>query len=551
MAMMRTRPDVVVAGAGPVGVVLALELGRRGVRTLLVDPELGRDINPRCNTISARTMELLRHLGLSHQVRELGLPADHATDVVHMTRPGGHEIARLPLPARADASRPGGFFGSWPSPEPVHRLSQSFMHPVLIDALADCPSVVTMSSHRLESFSPTGDAVRCELLDDSGQALEVSTDYLVGCDGARSGVRRALGVPLRGTDAPLSQHLSVYFRSRGLGAALADRPAWKIDYYSSGFEGGLVAIDGVERFVYHATVPLGLPRSEQPDPVDLVRHVFGGELDLDVVRAESWSARRLVAERFADGRVFLAGDAAHAWMPVGGFGMNTGVADAVNLAWKLAAMIQRWGGPLLLDSYSAERRPVAVLTGQAVEDWARTRLRVLDAVDRDALDDAARGPEERRRLEALLRETEFRKWRAFGIEFGYTYADSAIVIDDGTTVPDGADPVQDYDDCLRSGARLPHRWLVDERSTHDLVGLGLGLITAQADEAAADGFAEEARGRRVPLDLALLAPVDADALGLAPGAAVLVRPDLHVAWSGRLAETDAGMVIDRVRGLRP
>ena len=388
MAMMRTRPDVVVAGAGPVGVVLALELGRRGVRTLLVDPELGRDINPRCNTISARTMELLRHLGLSHQVRELGLPADHATDVVHMTRPGGHEIARLPLPARADASRPGGFFGSWPSPEPVHRLSQSFMHPVLIDALADCPSVVTMSSHRLESFSPTGDAVRCELLDDSGQALEVSTDYLVGCDGARSGVRRALGVPLRGTDAPLSQHLSVYFRSRGLGAALADRPAWKIDYYSSGFEGGLVAIDGVERFVYHATVPLGLPRSEQPDPVDLVRHVFGGELDLDVVRAESWSARRLVAERFADGRVFLAGDAAHAWMPVGGFGMNTGVADAVNLAWKLAAMIQRWGGPLLLDSYSAERRPVAVLTGQAVEDWARTRLRVLDAVDRDALDDA-------------------------------------------------------------------------------------------------------------------------------------------------------------------
>ena len=467
-----------------------------------------------------------------------------------MTRPGGHEIARLPLPARADASRPGGFFGSWPSPEPVHRLSQSFMHPVLIDALADCPSVVTMSSHRLESFSPTGDAVRCELLDDGGQALAVSTDYLVGCDGARSGVRRALGVPLRGTDAPLSQHLSVYFRSRGLGAALADRPAWKIDYYSSGYEGGLVAIDGVERFVYHATVPLGLPRSEQPDPVDLVRHVFGRELDLDVVRAESWSARRLVAERFADGRVFLAGDAAHAWMPVGGFGMNTGVADAVNLAWKLAAMIQRWGGPLLLDSYSAERRPVAVLTGRAVEDWARTRLRVLDAVDRDALDDAARGPEERRRLEALLRETEFRKWRAFGIEFGYTYADSAIVIDDGTTVPDGADPVQDYDDCLRSGARLPHRWLVDERSTHDLVGLGLGLITAQADEAAADGFAEEARGRCVPLDLALLSPVDADALGLAPGAAVLVRPDLHVAWSGRLAETDAGMVIDRVRGLR-
>ena len=176
---------------------------------------------------------------------------------------------------------------------------------------------------------------------------------------------------------------------------------------------------------------------------------------------------------------------------------------------------------------------------------------MLDAVDRDALDDAARGPEERRRLEALLRETEFGKWRAFGIEFGYTYADSAIVIDDGTTVPDGADPVQDYDDCLRSGTRLPHRWLVDERSTHDLVGLGLGLITAQADEAAADGFAEEARGRCVPLDLALLAPVDADALGLAPGAAVLVRPDLHVAWSGRLAETDAGMVIDRVRGLRP
>lgn len=536
------RWDVVIAGGGPVGAFLALELGRRSIRTLLVDPELGNDINPRCNTISARTMELLRRHGLAAHLRQLGLPPGYATDVVHMTRPGGFEIARLQLPSRATVTG-AGHFARWPTPEPVHRLSQSFMQPQLLRVLASHETVTATDAFQVDGFEQTPKDVQVTLSRPDGTTTTAEATFLAGCDGARSTIRRVLGVSLRGTDQPISQHVSVYFRSRALAAQLAAHPAWKIDYYASHCEGGLVAIDGTERFVFHATVPLDQPSSDGADSEALLRNVFGTEHDIQVLRTEHWYARRLVAERYSVNRVFLVGDAAHAWMPVGGFGMNTGVADAANLGWKLAASVAGWAGDALLDTYSVERQPVAELTSRAVEGWARSRLEILSKLDRAALDrDDEHGRATRERLGHELRDTEFGKWQALGLEFGYTYADSPVIARCAQEIETDDDPVQDYDDQLRPGARLPHRWMSDGRSSLDLVGDILTVLTCRAGSAATDQVSE----CRVPVDVVELAEADAGQLGLETSTAIVVRPDEHV--SGISSVGSLPGLIDKARG---
>ncbi|MTD55440.1 FAD-dependent monooxygenase [Amycolatopsis pithecellobii] len=516
-----------IIGAGPVGMMLALKLQQLGVDSVVIERSGSARMHPKGNTHNARTMEHYRSLGLAGRVRATGLPLDHPTDVAYFTSLAGREIQRLEMHScREVLAKVARKQRGDPTPEPVHRSNQMYVEAILLSEVLQAPRITCLMSTECIDFAERDEHVELKLERPTGHET-VTVDYLIGCDGPRSMVRRRLGAKYVGEDGREQgfmnglQH-STYIRVRGLSRLLKDRRCWQ--YWVIRPEGifDFVSLDGEDEFIFHAV---------QEDDLDeeairkRVAKGAGADLETEVLGTEDWVAgRALVADSYGAGRVFLCGDSAHLFTPTGGFGMNTGVDDAVNLAWKLAGAVQGWGGSTLMASYELERRPIAIRNTNAALALSKSLRDIpLGAVTDDA---DTEDPTAVAELAELLKgfKDEF---ASLGIQLGASYAGSPIVVDDGTPAPPDRPDV--YVPTARPGARAPHWWLSTGAALFDEFGPGFTLLCLEGGETAAQ-LEREAIERSIPLTVLGLVEPGLDELYRAT--TVLVRPDGHVAWRG-------------------
>jgi len=533
-----SRVPVLIVGGGPVGLALAVELGWRGVACMLLEQGDGAIATPKMNEVGTRTMEFCRRWGMADQVLNCPFPADYPLDVAFVTSMFGYEMGRVARPPRA---------GQEPDPHSPYRLqacSQMWFDPMLRDLAQSFPHVALRYRHRLERFTETADGVDVEILDrNAGEQRRITADYLVGCDGATSPVREAQGIALEGKDV-ISNPIHMYFRTPDLVAKAGKEPAtFFLPVDAEGLWGNIRVIDPANamwRLMVDAT-----DGTATPETVDRERYLcraMGRPLDVEWLGVSIWKRRSVVAECYGRGRVFLAGDAVHQLSPTGALGMNSGVGDAVDLGWKLAAVLQGWGGKNLLASYDAERRPIGVRNVGAATRFYATN----EAFGRGSTalaEDSPAGAAQRATMGERLVRHVGEEFRTTGLQLGYRYEDSPICVADGT--PPTPDQPETYVPTARPGHRAPHAWLGGDRSILDLYGRGYALLRFDgAPDTAAIQAAADRRG--MPLRIADID--DAEAADLYERRLVLVRPDGHVAWRADAVPSDPLALIDRVRG---
>ncbi len=552
------QTDVIIIGGGPTGLVLAHELGRRGVRAVLFDDKPDSSSLPAANATQARTMEHFRRLGLADEMRAQGLPADYPTDVTYWTRFGKHELARFELPASRDArAMIKTLSGSWSAAELPHRCSQMYIERILKKRAAQLPSVDVRFGWRVESFEDHGGHVSVQgvcLKTVSHQGFQAH--YLVGCDGPRSMVRKQLGISYEGEggkkrDFMGGQMHAIHVKAPGLYDFIKQKRAWMYWAFNPERRAFMAAINGVDEFVFHTQ--LKDDDSEHPSDADahaMFCKALGAEIDVSFLARLSWKAGfTLVAEEYARNRVFMAGDAVHLFTPAGGLGYNTGVEDAVNLGWKLAHVIKGYSPPSLLDSYEIERKPVALRNTAFARKFADSLG--LFAPHAQIEEDSARGAELRAEAGTYFNAHARAEFNIPGITFGARYDGSPIIVSDGTTPP--PDEANRYTATACPGGRAPHAWFDDGASLFDRFGFDYTLLALRDDGAAPEAFTQAAAACGVPLSILVLPPGAArDALRDAYEADyALIRPDQVVAWRGNDAPAAASALFRQVRGHVP
>jgi len=533
----KPHTPVLIVGGGPVGLALAADLGRRGIEATLIERRDDKIGSPKMLEVSVRTMEFCRQLGIAEQVRNWGFPLDHPIDSVFVTTMKGYELGRVKTPALGDLSHLPC------SPERGVPCPQTWFDPILQRHCRSFPHIKLRYRTALESFVQDQDGVTACLVDeDTGRREEVRASYLIGCDGFQSTVRELLGIVIRG-ERHIDWTMNTYLRIADLSAHHDKGKAFR--YVFVGPQGSWSFISAINGKDLWRLQHVGANREalEATDVDALVRSCMGGDVPYTVEDKVLWVRKRTVADRFSDGRVFLAGDSAHAHPPNGGLGMNTGIQDAFDLGWKLAAVLQGWGGPILLDTYDYERRPAST---RATEASLRSYRRVRIDLQHSELDDPTPvGEKLRRELGQQLVEANERTWHPTGVHLGYVYDPSPIVIPDG-----GPRPIDDefeYEPSSFPGARAPHAWLAEAQSILDLFGDGFALL--KFAESATDSIEQAALLRKVPLGVHSIRNKEAARLYDKP--LVLVRPDGHVAWRGERAPQDPLALIDTVRGAGP
>jgi 2-polyprenyl-6-methoxyphenol hydroxylase-like FAD-dependent oxidoreductase len=529
---------VLIAGGGPIGVALAADLGRRGIRTLLVEERENKLNPPKMLEVSVRTMEFCRQLGVIEKVRNWGFPEDWPLDSVFVTSLKGYELGRVRIPPLSEKRR-----GASISPERGMPCPQTWFDPILQEKARSYPHVSIRHSVRLEDFFQDQNGVTATLCDlQSGNREVVRAKYLVGCDGFASTVRELLGVEIRG-EPHIDWSMTIYLRIPNLDVQHDKGKAFR--YVFVGPEGTwsfLSIVDGKDLWRLQL-VDLDESRLQNSDIPALVARFMGGPVDYTIESKNLWERKRIVADRFVDGRVFLAGDAAHAHPPNGGLGMNTGLQDAFDLGWKLAAVLHGWGGATLLESYDKERRPASA---RAAEVSLKNYRRLISAGQRaEIYSPTPEGTAARLAIGTQLCEENEKTWNPVGIHLGYIYHPSQIVEPDGTSKP--PDDTFGYDPTAFPGARAPHVWLGPGRSILDLFGDGFVLLKFADTSSVAIERAAASRG--VPLHVHRINQDDAAVLY--GRALVLVRPDGHVAWRDNSEPKDAFALIDTVRGAGP
>jgi 2-polyprenyl-6-methoxyphenol hydroxylase-like FAD-dependent oxidoreductase len=532
------RVPVLIVGGGPVGLALAAELGWRGVACMLIEQGDGAIVTPKMNEVNIRTMEFCRRWGIADAVHACPFPPDYPLDVAFVTSLSGYELGRMARPPRM-AQQPG-----IESPMRLQVCSQMWFDPILQRFARSFAHVSLRYRTRLEQFEQSASGVAADLVDlASGRRERIEADYLVGCDGANSSVRRALGISLEGTT--LGHPLHLYFRAPRLLEICGRQPTvFFLTIDRDGLWSNVRIIDP-ENAMWRLMV-LDSGGGLTPETVDregYLRRALGRELGVEWMGLSIWTRRSAVAERYAEKRVLLCGDAVHQLSPTGALGMNTGIGDAVDLGWKLAAVSSGWGGQGLLSSYDAERRPIGTRNVTMAGDFYLSHEGFTDGMA--AIEEAsAQGAALRQRVgEALVREVG-RMFRTTGMQIGYRYENSPICVADGT--PPCADDPENFVPSARPGSRAPHAWLGAGRSTLDLFGHGIVLLRLGTNAPDASALETAAADRGVPLQTVAIA--DPAVAGLYEYPLVLVRPDGHVAWRGTKIPANPTAVIDRVRG---
>lgn len=539
--------QVLIAGCGPVGLCLAIDLAKRGVSVTIVETRHPREVpTVRCNHVSSRTMEAFRRMGIASRIRDAGLPDAYPNDIVFRPVATREEFGRIRIPGRhgrfSCEDSPDSW---WPTPEPPHRCNQIFFEPLLFDHAAAMSGITILNRTRLEGFSQDEAGVTANVTNvDTGAAGTITAQYLVGCDGARSVVRKGIGARLQG-DAEIQKVQSTYFRAPHLLERTPGAPGWLTYLYHPIRAGNLLAINGEDTWLLHNYL---LPGEDGFDDVDRDACLqmllgVGPDFEYEVLNAEDWIGRRLVADRFRDRRVFIGGDAAHLWVPYAGYGMNAGIADALNLSWLLAARLNGWGGAEILDGYEAERKPITEQVSRFAMSHATRAIAERTQIPEEFLDDT---PEGARARDLIGREAEMLHVEQFacaGLNFGYFYDGSPLVEYDGEAMP--AYTMADYTPSTVPGCRLPHFWLRDGTSLYDAMGDGYVLLRFDpAVEAGA--LIESAERAAMPLQVLDLAGEDVPEAYR--HALVLARPDRHVAWRGNRMSGDVDRLVSKLCG---
>ncbi len=547
MTTQDIHADVLIVGAGPVGLTLAMDLAARGAKVAIAEiRRFAEPPNVKCNHVSARTMEQFRRLGVAQKLRDAGLPADYPNDVVFRTRVTGTELTRIPIPCRQDRyTETEGPDAWWPTAEPPHRINQIYLEPILLRHAASLPNVTLLNRTQVTDFAQDDEGVTATALDlDDGSARTIRCRFMVGCDGGSSNVRKKIGAKLEGT--PVIQRVqSTFIRAPQLRAMIPGKPAWS--YYAVNPQrcGTVFAIDGQETWLVHNHLNADEPEFDSVDRDGSIRQILGVGPDFhyEVISKEDWVGRRLVADRFRDRRVFIAGDAAHLWVPYAGYGMNAGIADALNLSWLLGACVQGWADERILDAYEAERQPITEQVSHFAMDHAQKMIRARRAVPAGIEAPGPEGDALRAEVGREAYDLNVQQFCCAGLNFGYFYTGSPIIETDGEEPP--AYSMGAFTPSTVPGCRAPHFWLADARSLYDAFGPGYTLL--RFDRAADVSALVQAAGAcGMPLTV-----LDVDAADIPPAyrhRLVLCRADQHVAWRGDRIPADAGGLVARLRG---
>jgi 2-polyprenyl-6-methoxyphenol hydroxylase-like FAD-dependent oxidoreductase len=519
--------EVLIVGAGPVGLVLAIDLGQRGVRCTLIERKPEPQFLPKMERCNARTMEIFRRMGLATRVRAAGLRADVPMDVYIIRAMNKPPLLHHPYPSVAEARREidACTDGSLPL-EPYQLISQYTLEPLLKSVAETLRSVTVRYGCEFLSFEQNDSEVEATVRA-NGRASRITAKYLVGCDGGASTVRQQLGIALNGEGDLLRLRQGLFRCDELFDRIPIDGGPGHGRHYHVADERStfLIMQDSTRHWTLHAVLDDGAAMAPQ------FEGTIGVPVKYEMLYVGEWKQNLLLADHYGRGRVFLAGDAVHLVIPTGGLGMNSGVGDAVDLGWKLAATLRGWGGPILLPSYEAERRPVGA-RNVAASRYASLGRRKWRALWRD--------------LDELVRVADIEQRKSnemIGAELGYRYAGSPIIADE----PGGPeDDFRRYVPSAWSGARLPHVWLDGHVAIQDRIPEGYAVLKLGGCDADTSGFQTAMNALGAPLHV--LDIRDAIAREIYGYDLILVRPDLHIAWRGNSPPPDPARVARLVTG---
>lgn len=537
----KTKIPVLIVGGGPVGMTLALFLAHYNVPAILVERNPRTTTHPKMDLTNGRSMELYRKIGLVESLRAAGVPGDNAFDIVWLTNMIGHELHRFNYPssnesaAAAAAANDGSH-----TAESAIRVSQIVIEPVLKAAIDAAPLVDVRFNTRFERLISNDDSgVIAEIVDNSsGKAEQIHCQYLAGCDGGGSRVRRQLGFDLDGQLAVAGAFM-VHFRSTDPAVFSKWGTVW---HYQNG-AGTIIAQDDVDTWTLQRWIHPG----EDVDALqaeDVLETWVGGKFDYEILQANPWEANLVVSNSYTSGRVLLAGDAAHQYIPTGGYGMNSGVADAAGLSWMLAGLVQGWGGGNLINAHESERRATAWWHLNAAKRHFNVRLQIAEVYMEagDLEGDSAEAQANRAKAAgkiAALGNAENESW---GVEQGYRYDESPVIAYESHDRPE-IDPLV-YTPNTQPGARLPHVFLQEGISIHDRLGKFFTLIVFKnIDTTEFSKIADE-----MDFPVSILKLDRPDLTHVYEKTCLLVRPDHHVAWRGETLPTDIGGLLRKVSG---
>jgi len=528
--------QVLVVGGGPVGLTLAIDLGKRGVRCTLIEQKEAPQFLPKMERCNARTMEIFRRMGIADKVRAGGLRADVPMDVFIILSlaepPLVHQ--RYPSVEKARAEIRGCNDGSMPL-EPYQLISQYTLEPLLKSIAETLPSVTVRYGCRLESFTQDESGVTAQVKNADGTGRTSSgairASYLVGCDGGSSTVRKQLGIRLRG-EANLLELRQALFRCDELfdRIPIGNGPGKGRHYHvADGNSTFLIMQDSTCHFTLHSVV------ERDEDMKAMFERTVAVPVKYEMLTCAPWRQNLLLADRYREGRVFLAGDAVHLVIPTGGLGMNSGVGDAIDLSWKLAATLQGWGGPALLDSYEFERRQVGDRNVGASRYASLGRRKWRAQYRPNIRDDTPEGAATRENLVRVASVEQPKSNEMIGAELGYRYVNSPVVCD----IPGGPENLfRSYEPTTWPGARLPHVWLADGTPIQDRIPFeGCTLLRLGRTKADTSALEKALRACGAPLTVLEL-PEDAPRQVYGHDL-LLLRPDLHVVWRGNGPPEDA------------
>lgn len=534
--------QVLIAGGGPVGLTTAIELAHFGVQSILVERNATTTRHPKMDLTNGRAMELFRRTGLAEKIREVGVPRENNYDILWISnlKPGSHLLHKFGYD-NADHEywrRRTVNDGTLTLEEPL-RVSQIVIEPVMREVAEASDLTDVRFGWALEEFEQDEDGVTATVRNvESGELQAIRAAYLIGCDGGNSTVRAKLGIENEGRRNVVNAYM-IHIRSTAYDVLHHFGQAW---HYQTNW-GGMIAQNDVDEWTIHRFLAPG-EDATSIDPRKVVEDAFGGPFDFEILVANPWSAHYLVAEQYSVGRVLMAGDACHQFMPTGGYGMNTGIAEVGNLTWKVAAAVHGWGSQALLDSYHTERRSIAKLSWQTSERHLGVRFKIGELYEKynNIHTSTAESAEERARLAYEIAALGNGENEAWGTEHGYIYDGSPIVANEGTQAP--AFDCFIYEPTTRPGARLPHVFLEDGRAVYDLLGKWFTVLVT--DGADCSAFTRAAQEIGVPLEIVTID--DAKAATIYEQPIVLVRPDHHVAWRGDAVPGDAKAILQLALG---
>ncbi|RAL16795.1 FAD binding domain-containing protein [Aspergillus homomorphus CBS 101889] len=544
MGSLPSPIPVVIIGGGPVGLCLALDLGRRGIHSTLIErqPGTATELQAKASVIDERTMEFCRLLGVRDGIAHAGYPADLPGDTVFCTAlSGGHYIGRLSMDSAQTRVRPPQ------AAEMLRRCPQIWFDPVFADAVAKQGMTEVRYSTELVECIQHEEAgyVLCRVRNlADGSTEELRAQYVVACDGAGSEVRRSLGIAFEGKD--LGYAISAIVRVDLARHHTFTPGAERFLFLGpEGTWGNFTTIDG--RTLWRFSIVGGKEKRDLKtlDMDSLLCKAFGedaGKVEYEILQVVQWRRSQCTADRYHAGRIFLAGDAAHTMSPTGGHGLNTGIGDAMTLSWMLQAMLEGWGGAGLAEAYTAERRPVAQRNGAGS---TRNFAIWTDKAGRDrVLEDGVEADEQRKVLGQSMAASMRQEFQSLGLALGYDYAQSPLVVGDGSAPPPNEPDV--YIPSARPGHRAPHHWLAEDKSTLDLFGGGFVLLRLGSEVERDEEITEVAEKIHLPLEIVTLR--DPEVIRIYERRLVLVRPDGMVAWRGDELPENLNTLLDSVRG---